>query len=87
MKNLSSPIADMNNVTSDGLGGAITAALFLSRFAQGAKSWIHFDIYGWTPTTRPGFPKGGEAQGIRALYSLLKKRYQTLEQEKSSHVG
>jgi len=76
MKNLSSPIADMNNVTSDGLGGAITAALFLSRFTQGAKSWVHFDIYGWTPIQKPGFPKGGEAQGIRALYSLLKKRYQ-----------
>jgi len=70
-----SPFADLNNTNQDGFAGSITAALFLSRFVGGAKSWAHFDIYGWTPTPRPGFPKGGEAQGIRALYALLRSRY------------
>jgi leucyl aminopeptidase len=40
-----------------------------------AKSYLHLDIYGWIPTARPGFPKGGEAQGIRALFSLISERY------------
>jgi len=75
MKNLSSPFADINNVTNDGFAGSITAALFLNRFVDGAKAHAHFDIYGWTPTARPGFPKGGEAQGIRALYALLRARF------------
>jgi len=74
-KMISSPFADLNNTNQDGFAGSITAALFLSRFASGAKSWAHFDIYGWTPTARPGFPKGGEAQGIRTLYALLRARY------------
>lgn len=75
LKNLNSPIADLNNVTSDGFAGSITAALFLSRFVEKAKSWAHFDIYGWTPMTKPAFPKGGEAQGIRALYASIKQIY------------
>jgi len=75
MKNLHSPFADLNNITHDGFAGSITAALFLSRFAEGAKSWAHFDIYGWTPTSRPSFPKGGAAQVIRALYALLQARF------------
>lgn len=69
---LASRIADLNNVTSDGFAGSITAALFLNKFVDHAKNWAHFDIYGWTPSEKPGFPVGGEAQGIRALYTLLK---------------
>lgn len=69
---LSSRIADLNNVTTDGFAGSITAALFLRKFVDKAHHWGHFDIYGWTPVEKPGFPVGGEAQGIRALYSVLK---------------
>lgn len=72
MKNLSSRVADINNVTSDSFAGSVTAALFLSRFVERAKTWAHFDIYGWTPAAKPGYPIGGEAQGIRALYEVLK---------------
>lgn len=70
-----SSVADMNNSADSSFAGSITAALFLKRFVEKAKSYVHFDIYGWTPTARPGFPKGGEAQGIRALFSLLAERY------------
>ncbi|HTV70066.1 MAG TPA: leucyl aminopeptidase family protein [Rhizobiaceae bacterium] len=72
---LSSKVADMNNVTTDGFAGSITAALFLSRFVQHAKSWAHFDIFAWSPSDRPHCPAGGEAQGIRALEHVLLSRY------------
>lgn len=72
---LSSRVADMNNVTSDGFAGSITAALFLQRFVSKAKIWAHFDIFGWNPVEKPHAPIGGEAQAIRALYYLLKERF------------
>ena len=72
---LSSKIADMNNVTTDGFAGSITAALFLRRFVEKAKSWAHFDIFAWNPSDRPHGPTGGEAQGIRALEKVISSRY------------
>ena len=72
---LSSRVADINNVTTDGFAGSVTAALFLSRFVEKAKSWAYFDIYGWVPVEKPASPVGGEAQAIRALYALLKHKY------------
>ena len=72
---LSSRIADINNVTTDGFAGAVTAALFLSRFVEKAKAHVHFDIFGWVPVEKPASPVGGEAQAIRALYLLLKEKY------------
>jgi len=71
---LDSKVADINNVASGGQGGAITAALFLRRFVN-ARSWLHLDIFAWTPATRPGRPEGAELQTARALYALLKARY------------
>jgi leucyl aminopeptidase len=70
-----SSVADMNNSADSSFAGSITAALFLKRFVDKAKSYLHLDIYGWTPTAKPGFPKGGEAQGIRTLFSLIAERY------------
>jgi leucyl aminopeptidase len=72
---LDSKIADMNNVSSGAFAGSITAALFLNRFVDNAKAWAHFDVYGWTPSAKPGRPEGGECQAARALYALLKERY------------
>ncbi|UIJ71427.1 M17 family metallopeptidase [Aurantimonas sp. HBX-1] len=73
--NLASKIADTNNVTSDAFAGSLTAALFLQGFVEKAKSWTHLDIFGWRPKPGPTGPVGGEAQGIRALYAVLKQRY------------
>ena len=67
---LDSKVADLNNVATGGHGGAITAALFLRRFVA-TKSWLHFDIFAWTPTAKPGRPEGAECQVARALYALL----------------
>jgi leucyl aminopeptidase len=72
---LSSRVADMNNVTTDGFAGSITAALFLRRFVEKAKSWAHFDIFAWNPSDRPHGPAGGEAQGIRALEQVISQRF------------
>jgi leucyl aminopeptidase len=72
---LESKIADTNNVASGNFAGAITAALFLARFVEQARSWAHFDLFAWNPATKPGRPEGGEAQTVRALYALLTARY------------
>ncbi|MGB8894513.1 MAG: leucyl aminopeptidase family protein [Pseudolabrys sp.] len=71
---LDSKVADLNNVATGGHGGAITAALFLRRFIT-TKSWLHFDIFAWTPTAKPGRPEGAECQTARALYALFCARY------------
>jgi leucyl aminopeptidase len=71
---LESKVADVNNVGSGGQAGAITAALFMRRFVT-AKSWLHFDLFAWTPSAKPGRPEGGECQAARALYALLAERY------------
>ncbi len=72
---LDSKTADLNNVASGGMAGSIVCALFLKRFVSAAKSWLHFDIYAWTPSAKPGRPEGGECQAARALYALLCARY------------
>jgi leucyl aminopeptidase len=72
---LSSRIADLNNAPPGGLGGAITAALFLRRFVDRPANWIHLDLYAWNPKDRPGRPTGGEAQGLRALLELIRQRH------------
>ncbi|PIT70769.1 leucyl aminopeptidase family protein [Bartonella tribocorum] len=70
---LSSPIADLNNVTGNSFAGSITAALFLNSFVEKAEHFAHFDLYGWVPKEKPGYPIGGSAQTIRALYNIFKK--------------
>ena len=72
---LSSKIADTNNVTTDGMAGSITAALFLKRFVPDNISWAHFDIYAWSNVAKHMCPIGGEAQTIRALDALIAARY------------
>jgi leucyl aminopeptidase len=72
---LDSKVADVNNVSNDRFAGSIVCALFLKRFVEAAKAWLHFDIYAWTPSAKPGRPEGGECQVARALYALLCTRY------------
>ena len=72
---LDSKIADVSHISDGPFAGSITAALFLARFVEKAKVHAHFDIYGWMPKPKPGRPVGGEAQAIRALYRLIRRRY------------
>jgi leucyl aminopeptidase len=72
---LDSKFADISNTGQSGFGGAITAALFLQSFAEGARAWAHFDIMAYNSRARPGRPVGGEAVGLRALWHMLEARY------------
>jgi leucyl aminopeptidase len=72
---LDGKISDLNNITGGPFAGSVTAALFLRRFVEPGIPWVHFDIYGWNPTTKPGRPEGGETQTARALFALLGARY------------
>jgi leucyl aminopeptidase len=64
---LDSTVADMNNVSSRPMAGAVIAALFLRRFVPRDIRWAHLDLYAWNDSHRPGRPEGGEAQALRAL--------------------
>lgn len=74
-KSLKSRIADLNNMSSMPLAGASTAALFLKHFVENAGIYIHWDLNSWNISERPARPIGGDAQGIRAIFSMLKQRY------------
>lgn len=71
---LDGKISDLVSVTSGGFSGSIIAALFLRRFVSDPSKWAHFDVYCWNPSTKPGRPEGGEAQGARLLYELIEAR-------------
>lgn len=74
-EDLASKIADLNNAPAGGMAGSINAALFLRRFVADPARWLHLDIYGWNPRDRPGRALGAEAQGIRAVVELIRRRY------------
>ena len=71
----SSRVADLRNVPSDnGLGGAITAALYLQEFV-GEKNgkqipWIHLDVYAMEGTSGIG-----KAQGLRSMFRFLSDNF------------
>jgi leucyl aminopeptidase len=72
---VSSRVADLGNVSSGGLAGAIIGALFLRRFVAEPSRWLHVDLYAWNARERPGRPVGGEAQVVRAAYALIRQRF------------
>ncbi|HEY2685487.1 MAG TPA: leucyl aminopeptidase family protein [Steroidobacteraceae bacterium] len=74
---LSSKIADLNNVSASSFAGAIFGALFLKRFVTECTRWVHIDLYAWNPKDRPGRGVGAEPQAVRALYHYLIDRYGT----------
>ncbi len=71
----SSRIADIGNVSAGPFAGSIVAALFLKRFVTNSPAWLHVDLFAWNPKERPGRPVGAEAQCVRALYSLIRQRF------------
>lgn len=68
---LRSDVADMRNIGGRG-GGMITAAVFLSKFAEGYP-WVHLDIAStdWSERERAYIPKGPTAIGTRLLLQYL----------------
>jgi leucyl aminopeptidase len=71
-KKMESPVADLINATSDGMAGAVTAALFLQEFV-GAVAWAHLDCYAWSDGDSPLFPKGGSGAGVRLMVELAER--------------
>ena len=65
--------AAMSSTGASGYGGAITAALFLRRFAGKQTNWAHIDVMAWNLGGRPGRPKAGEAMGLRALFTYIER--------------
>ncbi len=74
-KMIDGKVSDLVNVSSGSFAGSVTAALFLRRFVEKAKAWVHFDIYAWTPSAKSGRPEGAEVQAARLLHDLIEARY------------
>ena len=74
-RDIESKVADLTNSPEGGMAGAITAALFLEAFVGKGIPWAHIDFMAWNPSSRPGRPEGGEAQGLRAVYATIAKRF------------
>ena len=72
---LKSEIADLANAAGSPMAGAVVAAMFLKRFVPKDTPWAHFDTYAWRDKGKPGRPKGGEALSLRAVFTVLSKRY------------
>ncbi len=73
MEQLKAEIADMKNIGSR-WGGAITAALFLSRFVEEEIAWSHIDIAGPSVKEEPlGFlGKGAKGFGVKTLFEFVR---------------
>ena len=75
LRYLTSNVADLANSGPSKMAGSITAALYLECFVPQQQAWAHLDVYSWNDSDRPGRPAGGEAQGLRAAYVMLKERF------------
>lgn len=72
---LESKSADTANVATNGMAGAISAALFLNKFVNPDIRWMHIDTYAWNDIERSGRPVGGDALALRTLYFMLQEYY------------
>jgi len=72
---LVSSLADTCNTGASRHAGAITAALYLQHFVPASVPWLHVDVYAWNDGERPGKPRGGDAQSLRAFHAFLQRRY------------
>jgi leucyl aminopeptidase len=74
LRYLDSRIATLSNSGSTPMAGCISAALYLQRFVAEGQAWAHLDTYSWNDSDRPGRPTGGEAQGLRSAYAMIRAR-------------
>ncbi len=70
--NITSSIADLQNVGKGRGGGAINGAMFLKEFV-GETPWIHLDIAGtaWLEEGKPWMAKGPTGIGVRTLVHFV----------------
>lgn len=76
-KQIDSPIADVQNISSMKGAGSITAAQFLQRFVN-KTPWVHIDIAGtaWEEKGTAVTPKGASGFGVRLLDRLVADYYE-----------
>lgn len=72
---LDSTVADLNNIGTKPMAGAIVAALYLRKFVPQQTPWAHIDVYAWNDANRPARPEGGEAQTLRALLQAIETHW------------
>jgi leucyl aminopeptidase len=83
---LDSQVADMNNVSSKSFAGSVVAALFMRRFLAPGTPWVHFDIYAWNDTARPGRPEGGDACALRAVTAAIESKMVVMQGDRNTPV-
>lgn len=76
---LSSPVANLNNISAKPFAGSIVAALFLQRFIPGGTPWVHIDLYAWNDQSQSGRPEGGEVQAARCMLQAIVQRTTSLD--------
>ena len=72
-RQIDSDVADLRNIGTGRLGGALIAGLFLQEFVTPGLPWAHLDIAGpaWSDGVDGILPKGGTGFGARLLLDLL----------------
>jgi|JI10StandDraft_1071094.scaffolds.fasta_scaffold11476_10 leucyl aminopeptidase len=72
---LKTPYADINNIASGGVAGAITAALFLREFVPEGTAWAHLDIAGPMFRDREWryYEAGALGFGVKTLVHLVER--------------
>ena len=72
---LKTPFADINNIASGGVAGAITAALFLREFVPENVAWAHLDIAGPMFRDRDWryYEPGAIGFGVKTLVHLVER--------------
>ncbi len=76
---LKTPYADINNIASGGVAGAITAALFLREFVPENVAWAHLDIAGPMFKDREWryYEAGAIGFGVKTLVHLVERFRET----------
>ena len=71
-RDLESEVADLKNVASGRMGGALHAGLFLQEFVDG-RPWVHVDIAGPArfESDDAYVPKGGSGFGVRTIIETV----------------
>jgi len=57
--------------------------LFLNRFVTSGIAWTHLDLYAWNDQSSPGHPEGGEAYGMRGLFTALAARVEGAQPDRA----
>ena len=68
-EDLSSRVADLNNVSTTQFAGSIIGALFLKRFVTRSRNWLHGDVYAWNArgASRQTHRRGSAAPCARCI--------------------